>query len=88
MALLGFYDPSPGARKHLKIEYLFHGALHVADVGDFSQLVLPLRGALYYHQSGALILIWIGNSALGRVRRHVVRLKSSVDPRKSIITTF
>ncbi|KAF8488061.1 hypothetical protein JB92DRAFT_3018242 [Gautieria morchelliformis] len=44
--LLGFYDPSPGARKHLKIDYLFHGALHTTDVGDFSQVVLPLRAHL------------------------------------------
>jgi len=44
--LLGFYDPSPGARKRLKIEYLFHGALHQAEVGDFSAVILPLRGHL------------------------------------------
>ncbi|KAF8512661.1 hypothetical protein BU17DRAFT_53907 [Hysterangium stoloniferum] len=42
--LLGFYDPSPGARKRLKVEYLFHDALHVAEVGDFAAVVLPLRG--------------------------------------------
>jgi len=44
--LLGFYDPSPGARKRLKIEYLFHDALHVAEVGDFAAVVLPLRAHL------------------------------------------
>jgi DnaJ-like protein C11, C-terminal len=52
-ALLGFYDPSPGARKHLKIDYLFHGAIHTTDVGDFSQVVLPLRGASHQTNIGA-----------------------------------
>lgn len=42
--LVGFHDPLPGARKRLKIEYLFHDALHVVEVGDFSSVVLPLRG--------------------------------------------
>jgi hypothetical protein len=41
---LGFYDPSPGARKTLRIEYVFHDMLHVVEVGDYAALVLPLRG--------------------------------------------
>ncbi|GJJ10527.1 hypothetical protein Clacol_004753 [Clathrus columnatus] len=41
--LVGFYDPLPGTRKRLKIEYLFHEAFHVVDVEDLSPIILPLR---------------------------------------------
>ncbi|KIJ39007.1 hypothetical protein M422DRAFT_32881 [Sphaerobolus stellatus SS14] len=44
--LLGFYDPLPGAGKKLKIEYLFHGVLHVVEVTDFSGVLLPQRAHL------------------------------------------
>ncbi|KAF7974873.1 hypothetical protein HWV62_11131 [Athelia sp. TMB] len=40
----GFYDPAPSFAKSLRINYLFRGRPHFADVPDHRPVVLPLEG--------------------------------------------
>ncbi|CDZ98500.1 Molecular chaperone (DnaJ superfamily) [Phaffia rhodozyma] len=41
--LLGFWDPCLGAKKSLRVRYLFKGRLHEVVIKDREPLVLPLR---------------------------------------------
>lgn len=42
--LKGFYDPCPGEKKHLFIEYTFGGALRRATLMDDEDVLLPSNG--------------------------------------------
>jgi DnaJ family protein C protein 11 len=41
--LLGFFDPCLGEEKRLRVSYRFKNQLHVIEVDDESELLLPLR---------------------------------------------
>mmetsp|Transcript_17258 Transcript_17258/g.28356 ORF Transcript_17258/g.28356 Transcript_17258/m.28356 type:complete len:546 (+) Transcript_17258:84-1721(+) len=51
-SLIGFYDPCPGERKQLLIEYMFKAKMHRVVVDDLEAVAIPLKEHLL--QNGAI----------------------------------